>query len=377
MLRHSVAKSARISYIAVSIGSSPVCLTYTARSREVSPLITIWNPEISSGLTGNWRLPISVILMSVLSSKEVERKVCLKWERTSITLQNTGTASKGFVEAMRRILQEGPDINGRAEKNHLSPLYLAARECHAGAVKLLLEHKAKMRLYSETYGTPLNGALSNWQKMNEDKVYEVVDCLLKADDGKECINFVEVINGAPLMRAASLGYLKCCLLLTRYGASVHATDVNKRGLLHAIASNGWTDFLQQILGAFSLEELEAHDGKGTPREIAKKSGHKQIVHLLDARRRELKRLENNVTGLRSCFQLFTKKLRTTRWSEAGMEQDGNFENGPLSSPVNWIWIARCSVVGILGKLLKMYRRHLILAITGTFIFKQGLVMRKS
>lgn len=216
-------------------------------------------------------------------------------------------ASKGFVEAMRRILQEGPDINGRAEENHLSPLYLAAREAQTGAVKLLLEHKAKMRLYSETYTTPLNGALSNRQKMNEDKVYEVIDCLLKADDGIECINVVEVIEGPPLMRAATLGYLKCCLLLTRYGASVHATDVNKRGLLHAIASNGWTDFLQQILGEFSLEELEAHDGKGTPREIAKKSGHKQIVHLLDDRRRELKRLENNVTGLRSYFQLFTKK----------------------------------------------------------------------
>ncbi|KAL8994489.1 MAG: hypothetical protein Q9188_007048 [Gyalolechia gomerana] len=226
-------------------------------------------------------------------------------------------ASKGFVEALRRILQEGPDINGRAEKDHLSPLYLAASECHPGAVKLLLEHKAKVRLYSDTSGrTPLNGALDASKIMNEDKVCEVVGCLLEADDGKECIDFAEVMSGPPLMMAANMGYLKCCLLLTRYGASVHATDINNRGLLHAIARKGWTDFLQQILGEFSLEELETRAsldkwdlraGKFTPREIAKKSGHKQIVHLLDARRRELKRLESNAYWPSGLLPTFHKK----------------------------------------------------------------------
>lgn len=231
-------------------------------------------------------------------------------------------ASKGFIEALRRILQEGPDINGRAEKDHLSPLYLAARECHPDAVKLLLGHKAKVRLYSDTSGTtPLNGAfknMKNMKNMNEDKVCEVVECLLEADDGKECIDFAEVMSGPPLMMAANMGYLKCCLLLTRYGASVHATDVNHHGLLHAIARRGWTEFLQQILGEFSLEELETPApqdqwgvlaGEFTPREIAKKIGHKQIVHLLDARRRELKRLESNVYWPPGLLPTFHKKTK--------------------------------------------------------------------
>ena len=222
-------------------------------------------------------------------------------------------ASRGFVEALQRILQESPDINGRAAKDHSSPLYLAAEECNPSAVKLLLEHKAKVRLYSEPRGqTPLYGALSSRKKMNEDKVYEVLECLLKADDGKECIDFAEVICGPPLMLAASQGYLKCCLLLTRYGASVHVTDVNKRGLLHEIASHGWTDFLQQILGEFSLKELEARAGNVTPREIAKKSGHKHIVHLLDARRSELKKLESNVIRIRGLLPTFYQKTKDNK-----------------------------------------------------------------
>ena len=164
-------------------------------------------------------------------------------------------------------------------KDHLSPLYLAASECHPGAVKLLLERKAKVRLYSNTSGTtPLKGALNAMENMNEDKVCEVVERLLEADDGKECIDYVTILSGPPLMMAANKGYLKCCLLLTRYGASVHATDVNDRGLLHAIARKGLTDFLQQILGEFSLEELETRAsliewglgaGNFTPRGIAK------------------------------------------------------------------------------------------------------------
>ncbi|KAL8830135.1 MAG: hypothetical protein Q9170_005874 [Blastenia crenularia] len=226
-------------------------------------------------------------------------------------------ASKGFVEAMRRILQEGADINGRAENDHLSPLYLAASKCHPGAVKLLLEHKAKVRLYSKPHGTtPLHGALT--KKMDEGKVCEVVECLLEADDGKECIDFPEVMMGPPLMMAASLEYLKCCRLLTDYGASVHITKINNLGLLHAIARNGWTDFLQQIHEEFSLEELEARaslDGREfragtfTPAEVAKKSGHKQIVRLLDTRRHKLKRLESNVywpSGLLPTFHKRTK-----------------------------------------------------------------------
>ena len=224
-------------------------------------------------------------------------------------------ASKGFVEVLRRLLQEGPDINGRAERNHLSPLYLAASKCHPGAVKLLLEHKAKVRLYSEPYGeTPLHGALSitkfkdaMWRKANEDKVYEILECLLKADDGKECIEFAHVLYGPPLIMAASLGCLKCCLLLTRYGASVHATDVNRHGLLHRIASNGWREFLEQILAQFSPEELEARTSEGTAKEIAKKSGHKHIVHLLDTRCREPKGLKSNVTSYRRLFPTFRKK----------------------------------------------------------------------
>ncbi|KAL8906576.1 MAG: hypothetical protein Q9171_006211 [Xanthocarpia ochracea] len=232
-------------------------------------------------------------------------------------LQNA--ASKGFIEALRLILQEGADINGTAEKDHLSPLYLAASECHPGAVKLLLEHKAKVRLYSDTSGTTaLNGAFNVSKNMNEDKVCEVVECLLEADDGKECIDFATVMTGPPLIMAAKMGYLKCFLLLIRYGASVHAIDINNRGLLHTIARKGLTDFLQQILGEFSLEELEtrASVDEGarafTPREIAKKSGHKQIVHLLDARRRELKSLESNIHWPSGLLPTLHKKTKDKR-----------------------------------------------------------------
>ena len=222
-------------------------------------------------------------------------------------------ASKGFVEVLSRLLQEGPDINGRAEGNHLSPLYLAASNCHPGAVKLLLENKAKVRLYSAPHGvTPLHGALpfahdTMWRKANEDKVYEILECLLKADDGKECIDFVQPFEGPPLVIAAGLGYLNCCLLLTRYGASVHVPNVTQYGLLHRIASNGWREFLEQILGQFSLEELEARSSEGTAKEIAKKSGHKQIAHLLDTRYRELKGSKSNVTSLRGLLPIFRKK----------------------------------------------------------------------
>ena len=212
-------------------------------------------------------------------------------------------ASRGFIEAMQRMLREGVDINGCGGMKHMTPLYLAARGCHLEAVKILVERKAKVRPYPgpSVQQTPFHAVLLS---SNDDQPkYEIVKSLLEADDGKDCIDSKITFDGTPLMVAASRGDLRCCEILVRHGASVHATVLDGYGLLHEIARRGWSDFLRQILDQFSLEELEARSHPEymgseyvTPRELAKKFKHKLIVHLLDDRRRELKGQESDVSG---------------------------------------------------------------------------------
>ena len=211
-------------------------------------------------------------------------------------------ASMGFVEAMRLMLREGVDVNGLGEMDHRTPLHLAASGCHLDAVKLLLEYKAKVRPYPrwEFSETPFHAVLC-FSEEKYPKVYEILERLLEADDGEDYIDSEVTFVGTPLVVAAEAGNLRCCRLLVQRGASVHATNIEGYCLLHEIARRGWSDFLQQILSQFSLEDLEARSRRDnmTPREFAKKNAHNAIVHLLDDRRRELKGQESEVTGLRN------------------------------------------------------------------------------
>ncbi|KAL6714755.1 phosphate system positive regulatory protein pho81 [Lecanora helva] len=238
----------------------------------------------------------------LLESKAKEQLMLPSGCRSDKLLPLQSAASVGFVEAIRRILREGVNVDGVAEKNHLTPLYLAARGYHLDAVKLLLKHKAKIRPSPKASfaDTPFHVVLSLREKEHPN-IHSILACLLEADDGKDCIDSEFTFDGTPLVVAAMAGRLDCCRLLVQNGASIHATDVNGNSLLHEIARHGWFDFLKQILSQFSLQELEARSKVEyvrhmTPRELAKKNGHKQIVRLLDDRHRELKGLEKNVTG---------------------------------------------------------------------------------
>ena len=237
----------------------------------------------------------------LLKSKAKDQLMLASGSAKNLPLQEA--ASRGFVEAMRRILREGVNINGCGEMEHITPLYLAAKGCHLEAVKLLLEHKAKVCPYPgpSVQETPFHAVLLSSE--DDHPKYEILESLLKAHDGQDCIDSEITFDGTPLMVAARRGDLRCCELLVRYGASIHATVLDGYGLLHEIARRGWSDFLRQILDQFSLEELEArsrpeymHSVYVTPRELAKTNKHKSIVHLLDDRLRELKGQESDLNG---------------------------------------------------------------------------------
>lgn len=219
-------------------------------------------------------------------------------------------ARVGFVDAIKRILDEGVDINSCSD-GIKTPLYHAAAGCHLDAVKLLLEHKAIIlppRLWSRPprasgwVSTPFYGVLICKDRV---KVYDIVKCLLDADDGKERIEQDAGFGQTPLLVAPEYGDLRCCQLLIQYGASVHttaATGYYGYNLLHAIAKNGWDRYLEQIIQGFSIEELEMTYRDKTPEKIVKDLGHERIVQLLKRHFHQLKHSDDKKSGLWASFR---------------------------------------------------------------------------
>ena len=200
-------------------------------------------------------------------------------------------ARVGFVEALDRILKYCPDVNVPTE-GYKTALHLGVKSNNADVVRLLLKNKAQVlpprNWLSRQVETPLHIARRG----------EIMNLLLEADDGHECLERKNAWGNTPLLEVAVRGYVSSFETLLQHGASVHAVSPGPTNLVRIIALNGRHDLLRQCIEKFSLEELEyRHHNGGTPLEDAQENGHKEVAQLLKSYIRQARRSGGSNSGV--------------------------------------------------------------------------------
>ncbi|KAL9128047.1 MAG: hypothetical protein Q9217_003186 [Psora testacea] len=247
------------------------------------------------------------VIDCLLESKAKEQ--LMLWDKAKLELPLHTAARIGFVRALERVLKDYPDVNVSGD-GYSTALYYAARGCHSDVVRLLLKNKAqvlppKLR-DSISVDTPLHAAL---QCADRTEVFDIVELLLEADDGHECLEHKGDWGMTPLFLAANNGNARYFEILLEHGASVHSVMHGGMNLLHIIAINGRHDLLRQCIKDFSLEELEGCDYGPSPLKRAQESGHKEVARLLKSYIRQASRSGGSNSGLLALFRNGLEKLK--------------------------------------------------------------------
>ena len=247
------------------------------------------------------------VIDCLLESKAKEQ--LMLWDKARLELPLHTAAKIGFMEALKRMLKDYPDVNVSGD-GYSTALYHAARGSHSEVVRFLLKNKAQVlpsRLRSSTsLETPILAAL-RWADRSE--VCDIVELLLEADDSHECMEYKDGWGMTALLLAADDGRDKCFEILLRYGASVHAVRHGGMNLLHILAIKGRHDLLRQCIDGFSLEDFGCGDYWATPLKLAQDAGHKEVARLLKDYNREAQRPGGSNSGLLTSFRNGLQKFK--------------------------------------------------------------------
>ncbi|MFH1112699.1 MAG: ankyrin repeat domain-containing protein [Pseudomonadota bacterium] len=175
---------------------------------------------------------------------------------------------KGDVDAVKRIIERGADVNHRY-KEGVTPLMIAAKSGRTDAVKLLLERGADVHATASKGWTPILYAAFGGDP-------ETITLLL--DRGAEVRKKSET-GWTPLMTASSQGHKAAVALLLSKGADVHASDGKGRTPLICAASKGKTDVMRLLLDKGADINVKSKTGM-TALAVAAEAGHKEAVGLL-------------------------------------------------------------------------------------------------
>lgn len=181
-------------------------------------------------------------------------------------------AQAGDVERTKALLDGGADINAR-DKDGMTPLCLAA--CHGRTLvsKLLLERGANVNTTCKEDHTPLHLAALNGHR-------EIVDLLIqhRAD-----VN-AKVAGASPLWMAASKGYAPIVKALLSAGADVNAQDNAGYTPLHEAAAGGHRETVEILLAhGAQINARSANELGWTPLHFAAFKGSRETVRLLLSR----------------------------------------------------------------------------------------------
>ena len=229
------------------------------------------------------------IIDYLLESKAKEQ--LMLWNKPTKELPLHTAASVGFVEALDRVLKYYPDVNVPGN-GFMTALHYGTRSGNADVVRLLLKNKARVLpprdWNSSQVETPLHAASRG----------DIMNLLLEADDGHECMERKNALGNTPLLEAANYGWVSSFEILLQHGASVHAVSPGPTNLVRIIALNGRHDLLRQCIEKFSLEELEYRHHRGlTPLEEAQENGHKEVARLLKSYIHQVRRSADSNPGV--------------------------------------------------------------------------------
>lgn len=218
---------------------------------------------------------------------------------------------EGHVESCAALLSAGADIDRLSGRDACTPLFCAIGGKHIDLVRLLIKRGARVSMKSPTEMYPLHQASVTGQPA-------ICDVLLRA--GAQ-IDGVDKDKNTPLHYAATVGKVDTIALLLKHGARVDAKQEQRMTPLHWTCHRGHEGALRALLDAGAEVNERADEdvtplccaasrghvgcvklllrrgadrriacsewdgGKGTPAQLAKRNGHREVVALLQSYRK--------------------------------------------------------------------------------------------
>jgi ankyrin repeat protein len=180
-------------------------------------------------------------------------------------------AANGHADMVEYLIKMGAAVDAKTEYG--GALHVAVEGEHRAAVSVLLKSKADPNLRNKWGQSPLHGTTTHRDE-------QIAQLLVKA--GAD-VSAVDDRGRTPLHRCKSLPVAK---VLVQAGANVNAQDTNGYNALH------WAATPREIVNKPTVDfllargiDVSAKDKKGlTPLELARHSGQKDIVAILEKQR---------------------------------------------------------------------------------------------
>lgn len=259
--------------------------------------ICIWSPRLDRignsvrGVDFARRLTqVYRLHMYDLTTKGDERlnpRVSRTRSRAALVSQALWAASTGDVRTLRRMLEEGSDLE-RGDYDQRTPIHLAAAEGHRAVVELMLRSGVSPNLVDRWGGTPLDDA----RKSGHTHLIALLE--ERGAKGGRPVHLCEddrpvdspALHADPeavveLLWAASQGDLPSLRRLVALGVPLHAADYDGRTALHLAAAEGREDAVRYLLS--HGHPLGCRDRWGSSAlDEARREGRDAVVGLLSA-----------------------------------------------------------------------------------------------
>ena len=177
---------------------------------------------------------------------------------------------KGNVNAVKKLLNNGANVNRADNENGITPLLTASRNGHTEVVKLLLNKGADVNKADKNGRTPL------WNASGEGHT-KVVKVLLGAR-GID-VNKVDNYGQTPLIIASYEGHMDIVKLLLAKGADINQVDEDGESALHAASDAGHDDIVKFLMAKGADVNKADNEGR-THLWIATRNGHVSTVREL-------------------------------------------------------------------------------------------------
>ncbi len=146
-------------------------------------------------------------------------------------------ALNGHFDIVKYLLKKNANVNSYNKKNQ-SPLHLAVHNAHSNVVEELIAHGAKLDILDNEGDTPLAWATYKGQLNIAKKLISL---------NKNSVNMKNIFGNTPLHWAASEGYIEIVHLLIKSGALISSQNNEGQTPLLIAVTRGQVDTVRYLL----------------------------------------------------------------------------------------------------------------------------------